>query len=68
MLYILHNSWIGSCAVIHPWEALVVGALGGAFAILSTHVLDRLKIDDPVGASSVHGTCGVWVCANQFQS
>ncbi|XP_019929609.3 putative ammonium transporter 3 [Magallana gigas] len=50
----------GACAVIHPWEALIVGAIGGALAILSCHILDRLRIDDPVGASSVHGACGVW--------
>ncbi|XP_062583260.1 putative ammonium transporter 3 [Saccostrea cucullata] len=50
----------GACAVIRPWEALVVGALGGALSLMSIHVLDKLKIDDPVGASSVHGTCGIW--------
>nr|XP_022334652.1 putative ammonium transporter 3 [Crassostrea virginica] len=50
----------GGCAVVRPWEAIVIGALGGGLAILSIFVLDKLKIDDPVGASSVHGTCGAW--------
>lgn len=70
MLFLLHIvlqfSWVGACAVIHPWEALIVGAIGGALAILSCHILDRLRIDDPVGASSVHGACGVWVCDNRL--
>lgn len=52
--------------MIHPWEALIVGAIGGALAILSCHILDRLRIDDPVGASSVHGACGVWVCNDRL--
>ena len=57
----------GGCAVVRPWEAIVIGALGGGLAILSIFVLDKLKIDDPVGASSVHGTCGAWVSSSSFQ-
>ena len=56
----------GGCAVVRPWEAIVIGALGGGLAILSIFVLDKLKIDDPVGASSVHGTCGAWVSSPSF--
>jgi ammonia channel protein AmtB len=52
---------IGVCAVARPWEALVIGGIGGALALVCVHILDRLKIDDPVGASSVHGACGIWV-------
>ena len=44
----------------------MIGALGGGLAILSIFVLDKLKIDDPVGASSVHGTCGAWVSPPSF--
>ena len=41
--------------------ALFTGAVGGAIVFLSIIVLDRyLKIDDPVGAISVHGVCGIW--------
>lgn len=46
----------------------MIGALGGGLAILSIFVLDKLKIDDPVGASSVHGTCGAWVSPPSFSS
>ncbi len=41
--------------------ALFTGAVGGAIVFSSIVVLDRyLKIDDPVGAISVHGVCGIW--------
>ena len=38
--------------------ATLFGALGGVLVVLSIVFLDKLKIDDPVGAISVHGTCG----------
>jgi len=40
--------------------SLFVGAVGGVLVVLSIVTLDKLKIDDPVGAISVHGTCGIW--------
>lgn len=40
--------------------AWVVGFIGGALVVLSVSFIDGLKIDDPVGAFSVHGTCGIW--------
>ena len=40
--------------------SLLVGAVGGVLVVLSIVGLDKLKIDDPVGAISVHGTCGIW--------
>jgi len=40
--------------------SLLVGAVGGVLVVLSIVALDKLKIDDPVGAISVHGTCGIW--------
>jgi len=42
------------------WESLVIGAAGGALVVLGILMLDKLKIDDPVGAWPVHGLCGVW--------
>ncbi|XP_048513753.1 putative ammonium transporter 2 isoform X2 [Athalia rosae] len=45
----------GGCFLYQAWEALVVGAVGGLIACLTMPALDRLGIDDPVGASSVHG-------------
>ena len=49
------------CAVVHPWEALVIGSIGALLTILSVEMFDKLEVDDPVGAVSVHGTSGLWV-------
>lgn len=40
-------------------QATLFGAAGGVLVVLSIVTLDKLKIDDPVGAISVHGTCGL---------
>lgn len=42
------------------WEALIIGAIGSVIAILSIALLDKLKIDDVVGAISVHLSAGIW--------
>ncbi len=41
-------------------EATLIGAVGGAIVVFSITLLDKLKIDDPVGAISVHGVVGLW--------
>src|SRR5690606_1936295 len=46
--------------VITPNLSVVTGAIGGVLVVLSILFLDRIRIDDPVGAVSVHGTCGLW--------
>ena len=43
-----------------PGLAFIVGAIGGIIVVLSIIGLDKLKLDDPVGAISVHGTAGIW--------
>lgn len=43
-----------------PGLALVIGAVGGVLVVVAVLSIDRLKIDDPVGAISVHGVCGIW--------
>ncbi|MEK9625892.1 MAG: ammonium transporter [Gammaproteobacteria bacterium] len=43
-----------------PLAATLIGAVGGAIVVLSVLGLDRLRIDDPVGAISVHGVVGLW--------
>ncbi len=48
------------CGFVEPWAALIIGAIGGVLVVLSVAFFDRIKIDDPVGAISVHGICGVW--------
>ena len=40
-------------------QATLFGGLGGVLVVFSILALDRLKVDDPVGAISVHGTCGL---------
>ena len=46
------------CAFVTPVSAAIIGALGGIVVVLSVLLLEKLRIDDPVGAISVHGTCG----------
>jgi Amt family ammonium transporter len=41
-------------------ESMLIGAVGGILVVLSIVGLDKMRIDDPVGAISVHGTCGIW--------
>jgi Amt family ammonium transporter len=48
------------CAVISPIAAITIGAIAGFVVIYSVLFLDRLRLDDPVGAIAVHGFCGVW--------
>lgn len=43
-----------------PMLATLVGIIGGVLVVLSILTLDKLKIDDPVGAISVHGVVGMW--------
>ncbi len=43
-----------------PLTATLIGAAGGLLVVGSIVALDKLKIDDPVGAISVHGTVGIW--------
>ncbi|OQX70391.1 MAG: ammonium transporter [Sorangiineae bacterium NIC37A_2] len=49
-----------SCSVINPISALVIGAIGGVIVVFAVDFFERLEIDDPVGALSVHGICGAW--------
>ena len=43
-----------------PLAATLIGAVGGVLVVGSIVALDKLKIDDPVGAISVHGVVGIW--------
>ena len=45
---------------VTPVFALVIGLVGGVIVVFSVLAFDKIKIDDPVGAVSVHGTCGIW--------
>ena len=49
--------------------ATVIGAIGGVIVVFSILALDQIKIDDPVGAISVHGVVGIWgLCAVLFSN
>jgi Amt family ammonium transporter len=49
------------CAFIDAWAAVLIGAFGGLIVVYAVaFVEDKCKIDDPVGAISVHGFCGIW--------
>ncbi|CAH1778551.1 unnamed protein product [Owenia fusiformis] len=48
------------CAIIKPWEAIVIGGIGGLLAIIGVFLLDKLRVDDPVGGFGVHGVGGFW--------
>jgi Amt family ammonium transporter len=43
-----------------PLLATIIGAIGGVIVVFSIVGMDKLKIDDPVGAISVHGVAGIW--------
>lgn len=49
-----------SCAWITLPSALIIGAIGGTIVVFAVGFFDNLKVDDPVGATSVHLVCGVW--------
>src|SRR5215213_3903225 len=44
---------------VEPWAAVVIGALAGVLVPLGVYAIDK-KIDDPVGALTAHGLCGIW--------
>jgi len=48
------------CANVSPTSSIVIGAIAGTLVVFSVLFFDRIKVDDPVGAISVHGVCGAW--------
>ena len=49
------------CDGVTPVGSILIGTIGGVLVVLSVLFIDRaLKVDDPVGAVSVHGVCGLW--------
>ncbi len=48
------------CANVSPTSSVVIGFIAGIIVVVSVVTIDRLHIDDPVGAVSVHGVCGAW--------
>ena len=48
------------CGAVTAGWAAAIGAIGGIIVVVSVLFFDKVKIDDPVGAISVHGVCGLW--------
>ena len=48
------------CAFVAPWAAVIIGAVAGVLVVYSVAFFDKVGVDDPCGAVSVHGTCGAW--------
>ena len=48
------------CATVTPLSAVIIGAMAGVIVVFSVFFFDRIKVDDPVGAISVHGVNGAW--------
>ena len=48
------------CANVSPSSSIVIGLISGVLVVLAVMAIDRIHIDDPVGAVSVHGVCGAW--------
>ncbi|MEZ5357037.1 MAG: ammonium transporter [Bryobacteraceae bacterium] len=48
------------CATVTPAGAIIIGLIAGVLVVVSVLFFDKIKIDDPVGAVSVHGVCGAF--------
>jgi ammonium transporter, Amt family len=49
-----------SCAYVDPWAAVVIGLVAGILVFFSSKFFEKIKVDDPIFALSVHGAAGVW--------
>ncbi len=49
-----------NCDQVSLTSAMIIGGIAGVLVVLAIVALDKMKIDDPVGAFPVHGVCGLW--------
>ena len=58
----------GGCAYVSVTSSIIIGAIAGVIVVFSVILFDRARIDDPVGATSVHLVCGVFgtICIGLF--
>jgi ammonium transporter, Amt family len=49
-----------ACAFVAPWAAIVIGFVAGFIVVVGSLLVERVRIDDPVGAIAAHGMAGVW--------
>ncbi|KAM0737359.1 putative ammonium transporter 3 [Formica fusca] len=50
----------GGCFLYKAWEAMIVGMIGAFITCIAMPALDKIRIDDPVGAAATHGASGIW--------
>ena len=48
------------CAFVSAGSSVIIGFTAGALVVMAVEIFDRIRIDDPVGAISVHLVCGIW--------
>ncbi len=66
LIYTLNGSLAGlvaitaGCAYVTPQHALLIGVIAGGVVIFAAEMVERARIDDPVGAFAVHAACGIW--------
>jgi hypothetical protein len=48
------------CAYVEEWAALVIGAIAGGLMVGTVLLVDRVGVDDPIGAIAAHGVGGIW--------
>src|SRR4029079_18582313 len=49
-----------SCAFVSPWAAILIGFVSGIIVVVGSLLVERVGLDDPVGAIAGHGMSGVW--------
>src|SRR5581483_6235410 len=49
-----------ACGFVAPWAAVAIGLVSGFIAVVGVIAVERIGIDDPIGAVAVHGMSGVW--------
>ena len=55
-----YSVFAAGCALVDIWEAVLIGVVGGFLANATDPLMVWFRIDDAVGATCVHGFCGVW--------
>ena len=60
VIYISLIYYAAICSLTRPWEAFVIGAIGALLACPGCALLERLRIDDPVGCVPTHLVAGIW--------
>lgn len=48
------------CGFVEPWAAVIIGGVAGSLMVIMVLAVDRIRIDDPIGALSCHGISGIW--------